>query len=418
MLRESPGHQTTSIVTSGQMPWLPHQSQFIQGIPMVPYHPVSQTSHNRPWVQETQNPDPQTIPNLEFSLPTSQKTPKQAQQVSAGTGSESCADNLTMPVVYSEAPKIKQKQSSTISTTCTTTEMPGKQGEEACQIAFSIKPKQWKKAEVQSDPPLSAFLRGVLRQYCEGHSVLPSLDSRKKWAALHNVAANRVHHYCSGRLSRSRKDPKSSKDAWELPSQISTEEVKVKEESIEESMKNVEESTSRIDCESPMSLGSLALDVLDEKPVPFPILSPSCDPKTPVISEDARTESVPPLLTPCSETRPGTVHLEEVPLEPSTVFEAPTNTNPSMEPNLGPISLEGPPVPSNESSEPARHPSDLEIIAFLVENNFFVLVTGPNAVTMEDMVDRERFVAKLSLHNCNLDPYFVWRTLRRFYYFF
>jgi hypothetical protein len=74
-------------------------------------------------------------------------------------------------------------------------------------------------------------------------------------------------------------------------------------------------------------------------------------------------------------------------------------------------------LPSAETACLHRGIPTIEIIDLLSQNNFFTLTLGPNAITLEDMTDWPVFEGKLAKQKCSLDPFFVWRTLKTFYFF-
>ncbi|CAG7852137.1 SubName: Full=Uncharacterized protein {ECO:0000313/EMBL:CCA76568.1} [Serendipita indica DSM 11827] len=253
--------------------------------------------------------------------------------------------------------------------------------------------------------PLAKHHVSALERYCQGHSISPSLLSRKKWADINHVIPARVHALCKKKTTQNAKKKENVSAAeWDLPLEVAPEETIIKTEVILES-------------------------ILDEGHATRSEDSPTVEPSSSTCNRpSSRQNSVRFSTPPLAEATPAdtTIGSSSTLVTPqSSMIQLPTSIKENKKTPVESVNRRWSPSPCAindpferwEMEEPPLAPSDAELLSFLNENNFFNLVQGPHGITFEDMVDREAFDRKLVYHQCRLDRYFVWSTLRKFYFF-
>lgn len=238
--------------------------------------------------------------------------------------------------------------------------------------------------------PLKAYHRLALTAYAASHAILPIHQSRKTWANKNKVSEDLVNSFLADIIRLNRKEKKGSKDKWRLPKEVVTKE-KFEKKQISEHRSDPAEEMLTKSTEPTVSV----------KPIRD---SPTEDAQT-TTSNDTGKETVAPV-------QPFNALTKEIQSFPVAINGSlPTN---GIQP--GPtLAASLPPNPGSVAFPPELK---AEAIELLMERNFFSLVTGPYAIVFEDMLNWPTFEFKLRLHGCSLQPHFVWRLLKTFYFFF
>lgn len=242
---------------------------------------------------------------------------------------------------------------------------------------------------------LSASKHAFVRRACEGHRVLPSLESRKDWAKLNGVSYKLVSG-CIKARTRVQPDTPASREPWKMPMEVITDqdvEVIVKEESKDE---------------------NIAL------PVPLKIkkedeeLFPKAEASTSSTFRSSPEPVVQDIVPPASN-RPLPPHADVSPTLAS--HSSPLQSMAPVNPLVFAIS-------SGQDAASFVPPwiidpvNDFETMKFLINSNFFDLTKGPHGIRLADMTDPTSFKAKLALMNSPFDEGFAWKALKRFYFCF
>lgn len=252
-----------------------------------------------------------------------------------------------------------------------------------------LKGKSTKRAPSALPPKYAS----VLRHLCKGHSVYPSLESRQQWAKINGLWPGDVHMAIRGTVTINKRRYKDvSDEVWELP------------------LMAVDEDTTETVKETETETNTHLWKATDDPPHGS---LPEDSSKTKTTTKGTRTDRE---LIPGSNVVPSSTQG----VEPSSIFKSP-RPHQIIDPSktTGPSLSELDPNASlsktlnNVSSEPAP----FEFADFLATNNFFALLSGPHAIRFEDMLEWPVFKHKLDMHGCGLDPLFVWRVLKSFYFF-
>lgn len=244
--------------------------------------------------------------------------------------------------------------------------------------------------------------RSILHGYCQGHGIVPSLISRQNWAQEHGLAPKDIHHAIRTMIADVKKGKKAalSYNPWDLPRDV----VKTEPGSSEN-----EEQHSPVECaelrQSVAPPPTIAVSPVSEKPCEEPVV---------IVPSDDISRSSTPQVSNLPTTGLSFImnnnNADTLDTDQDNLQLLIANTYPSS-------STSDPFLPSAETLSLHRGIPTIEIVDLLSQNNFFTLTLGPNAITLEDMTDWPVFEGKLTKQKCSLDPFFVWRTLKTFYFF-